>query len=115
MRQLNERIGLLITRAVGTMECAYLFAALTLVSLPENLDTIAHFVQWLSTSFLQLVLLSIILVGQDLAGRQSAVQQSETHDAVMEQLRLARDHREDTAQKVADLHALHIDNEENTA
>jgi hypothetical protein len=93
------------------MWCAYAFAGLTLTSLPENLDSLAHFVQWLSTSFLQLVLLSIILVGQELQGRDSAVQATETHDAQMESLRLIREDHAAVAGMVADLHALHITQE----
>lgn len=55
-----------ITNAVGTMWCAYTFAAIALSSLPEVLrqhDT-AMLVSWFAQTFLQLVLLSIIIVGQ---------------------------------------------------
>jgi hypothetical protein len=93
------------------MWCAYAFAGLTLTSLPDNVDSLAHFIQWLSTSFLQLVLLSIILVGQDLLGRESLTQQTETHDAVMVSLRLVREDHAAMAALVADLHALHISEE----
>ena len=62
----NARFGLLITLIVGTMWCAYLFTALTLISLPAAIHS--HdpliIVAWIAQTFLQLVLLSIILVGQ---------------------------------------------------
>jgi hypothetical protein len=35
MHRFNERLALWITRHVGTMACAYLFAAITLSSLPD--------------------------------------------------------------------------------
>jgi hypothetical protein len=108
VRKFNDWLGLVITRGVGNMWCAYAFAALTLTSLPENVDTVAHFVQWLSTSFLQLVLLSIILVGQELQGRDSATQATETHDAQMESLQLIREDHAAVAEMVTELHALHI-------
>jgi uncharacterized membrane protein len=68
---LVDRIALAITKRVGTMGCALIFALLALVSLPGALasrDAIV-IVQWVSQTFLQLVLLSVIMVGQDLASR----------------------------------------------
>jgi hypothetical protein len=68
----------MITRGVGTMWAAYLFALLGLVSLPQALhaflsgDTVIG-IAWLSQSFLQLVLLPIIIVGQNvIAASQDA-------------------------------------------
>jgi uncharacterized membrane protein len=67
-----DRIALSITSAVGSMYCAFIFALLALVALPSALEggplTI---VQWISQTFLQLVLLSVIMVGQNLQGRHS--------------------------------------------
>lgn len=68
--RLNSRIAVLITNAVGTMWAAYAFTLLALVSLPAAIDAfnsgqIIVAVSWLSQSFLQLVLLPIIIVGQN--------------------------------------------------
>jgi len=76
--RLNNRLALLITRAVGTMWAAYLFVVIALVSLPQAWaafvagDTLIG-IQWLSQSFLQLVLLPIIIVGQNIisAGQEA--------------------------------------------
>src|SRR5207249_378893 len=58
-----------ITGAVGTMWCAYLFALLALISLPEALrGGTATLIAWIAQTFLQLVLLSIIIVGQKVDG-----------------------------------------------
>jgi hypothetical protein len=63
----NTAVALVITRAVGTMWCAYAFAALALFSLPAALGGgIATTVTWTAQTFLQLVLLSIIIVGQNI-------------------------------------------------
>jgi len=65
----NSRVAVLITRGVGTMWAAYVFVLIALVSLPQALaaflagDTVTG-ITWLSQSFLQLVLLPVILVGQ---------------------------------------------------
>jgi hypothetical protein len=66
----NNALALLITKSVGTMWAAYVFALLSLVSFPQALaafmrgDTVVG-ISWLSQSFLQLVLLPIIMVGQN--------------------------------------------------
>ena len=65
--RLNARFGLFVTLAVGTMWCAYLFTLLALVSLPTVLGTHNKLiiVAWIAQTFLQLVLLPIIIVGQN--------------------------------------------------
>lgn len=63
----NARVGVGITLAVGTMWTAYLFTVLALISLPAAVrshDTII-LVAWVAQTFLQLVLLPIIIVGQN--------------------------------------------------
>ena len=62
----NAKLALLITRSVGTMACAYLFAAIALISLPAAISSgqVIVIVAWVAQTFLQLVLLSIIMVGQ---------------------------------------------------
>ena len=62
----NTYLALKITGAVGTMWCAYAFAGLALVSLPAALrGGVAPTITWTAQTFLQLVLLSIIIVGQN--------------------------------------------------
>src|SRR5260370_29231344 len=70
---LNGRIGLLITGLVGTMACGYIFAAIALVSLPSAITShnLTIIVAWISSNFLQLVLLPIIIVGQNLQASAS--------------------------------------------
>jgi hypothetical protein len=69
MGRFNSRLAVLITRGVGTMWAGYLFVLIALVSLPQALaaflagDTVTG-ITWLSQSFLQLVLLPVIMVGQ---------------------------------------------------
>lgn len=84
----NAKVAVLVTEGVGTMACAYLFCLLALLSLPENLiqakvlpaSAVPHvlanpglilLVAWVAQTFLQLVLLSIILVGQSVQSRAS--------------------------------------------
>jgi hypothetical protein len=63
----NSRLAVRITKSVGTMWTAYLFACLALVSLPAAIASRSTIVivAWIAQTFLQLVLLPIIIVGQN--------------------------------------------------
>jgi len=69
----NGKIALALTTIVGTMWCAYAFAILALVALPSALGqgTLLADVSWLSQTFIQLVMLSVIMVGQNILSKAS--------------------------------------------
>ena len=75
---INGRIALTLTRVVGTMWCAYVFAGLALVALPSALasGSLLAIITWISQTFIQLVMLSVIMVGQNIIG-QAADRRSE--------------------------------------
>jgi hypothetical protein len=83
----NDRIGLLLTTVVGTMWCAYAFAVLALLVLPQAIGGgLLLFVQWLSQTFIQLTMLSVIMVGQNIQSRASDKRAEATYldaDAVL--------------------------------
>jgi|SRR5579862_7668426 len=77
-----------ITAIVGTMICAYLFTIVALISLPSALKTgnTIIIIAWIAQTFLQLVLLPIIIVGQNVqaaAADKRAEQTYEDADAVL--------------------------------
>ena len=75
----NGRLATLITNMVSTMWCAYLFAIIALISLPAAIEGgTATIVSWVAQTFLQLVLLSVIMVGQKVAARASDKQALQT-------------------------------------
>lgn len=69
----NTWFALRITGGVGTMWCAYLFAVIAIISLPSALRTgqLIVIVAWVAQTFIQLVLLSIIMVGQNVQSAAS--------------------------------------------
>jgi len=68
----NGRIALVLTAAVGSMWAAYAFALLALVVLPQAINGgLLSLVQWISQTFIQLVMLSVIMVGQNILARAS--------------------------------------------
>jgi hypothetical protein len=65
----NRWLGVKITNGVGTMWCAYGFAIIAFISLPEAIKGgTGTLIAWIAQTFLQLVLLSIIMVGQKVQG-----------------------------------------------
>lgn len=118
MKRINEAleaVGGRITKVVGTMWCAIAFALLALVSLPGALATgnLVTIISWIAQTFLQLVLLSVIMVGQDLQSRSTAQMITETHQATLEEFKLAKLDRLRNAEELNDLktiaNALHIE------
>ncbi len=68
----NAKFAVLITRGVGTMACAYVFAVLAFIGLPAALSPGGEgIISWVAQTFLQLVLLSIIMVGQTVQSKTS--------------------------------------------
>jgi len=76
---LNGRIALALTDGVGTMWCAYAFAILALIALPY-VHTTLQLIQWISQTFIQLVMLSVIMVGQSVQGRAADKRGELTYD-----------------------------------
>jgi uncharacterized membrane protein len=84
---LNTRIAVKLTQWVGSMPCAYFFTAIAIVGLFGLLGWLNPFIfllmQWLSQQFLQLVLLSVIMVGQSVLGRKQELQSEEQFNTTM--------------------------------
>lgn len=77
----NGRLAVLITNSVSTMWCAYLFTIIALISLPAAIaGGTATIITWIAQTFLQLVLLSVIMVGQKVAARASDKQAVQTYE-----------------------------------
>ena len=82
IERFKARFAVRITKMVGSMWCAYLFAAFDLLSLPAAIrGGISTIVAWVAQTFLQLVLLSIIMVGQNV---QSAAADKRAEDTYLD-------------------------------
>jgi hypothetical protein len=66
--RVNAWLAVKITDGVGTMTCAYIFSIISLISLPAAIQSgqVIVIIAWIAQTFLQLVLLSIIIVGQNI-------------------------------------------------
>src|SRR5712692_6584573 len=97
MTRFNSWLAVKVTNGVGTMWCAYAFAALALVSFPAAIlsGNPVVIVSWISQTFLQLVLLSIIIVGQNVLAAASDKRAEATYedaDAVLHTALQIQDH-----------------------
>jgi hypothetical protein len=91
-RGFNDWLAIKITNIVGTMWCAYAFTALTLLSLPDAIKGgRGPLVAWVAQTFLQLVLLSIIMVGQKVDAAASDRQARQTYEDAEALLQISDD------------------------
>lgn len=110
-QKFNRRLAVLVTSSVGTMACAYIFAAIALISLPKAIAShdVIVIVSWIAQTFLQLVLLSIIMVGQQISSEKVDQQISETHAASLAEFELAKLEVAELKKISSEVHKLLID------
>ena len=85
MGRFNARFAVGITKYVGSMWCAYAFALLALISLPAAIASQSPIiiVSWIAQTFLQLVLLPIIIVGQNVQSAASDKRAESDHKTLL--------------------------------
>jgi hypothetical protein len=83
INRFNTKVAIIVTGAVGSMYCAYAFALFDLISLPSAIrNGPSAVVTWVAQTFLQLVLLSVIMVGQNVQAAAADKRAEATfHDA----------------------------------
>ena len=88
----NGWLAVNITNVVATMWCAYAFAILAFISLPAAIKGgTATLIAWIAQTFLQLVLLSIIMVGQKVSAAASDKQAEQTYKDAEALLEISND------------------------
>jgi hypothetical protein len=80
----NAWLAVRITRIVGTMYCAYLFTVIAFIALPSAIQqgSPTVLVNWVSSNFLQLVLLPIIIVGQNVISAAQDARAEADHETL---------------------------------
>ncbi len=78
---INAKIAVFLTNIVGSMWCAYVFAVIALIGLRPALEPGGEgIIAWIAQTFLQLVLLSVIMVGQNVQSVASDIRSQRTYD-----------------------------------
>jgi hypothetical protein len=92
----NTRLALLTTQVVGSMWCAYAFAVFDCLALPQAIQGgMFGIVQWVASFLLQLVLLSIIMVGQNVQADAADKRAESTYldaEAILDSARQIAEH-----------------------
>ena len=106
--RINARVGVRITNAVGTMACAYVFTVIALISLPSAVKSgsVIIIISWIAQTFLQLVLLSIIMVGQNVQAQAADQRAENTYkdaEAVLHESLQIQNHLENQDHQIAQL------------
>ena len=81
----NTWVAVKVTKSVGSMWCAYVFAAIALISLPAAISShqAIIIIGWIAQTFLQLVLLPIIIVGQNVLAAASDARAEADHETLI--------------------------------
>jgi len=92
----NAALAVKITDGVGSMWCAYAFTILALIGLPMALKPGGEgIISWIAQTFLQLVLLSVIIVGQNVQAAASDKRAENTYndaEAILHEATQIQDH-----------------------
>jgi hypothetical protein len=85
MGRFNTWVAVKITKSVGSMWCAYVFAVFALISLPSAIQSgnSIIIIGWIAQTFLQLVLLPIIIVGQNVQAAASDARAESDHETLI--------------------------------
>lgn len=91
VQRFNDWFAARLTAGVGTMWCAYLFTLIALKGLPGAIRTASStngnsLVQWFAQTFVQLVLLSVIIVGQNLQSAEAEKRAASQNDVLTQKL-----------------------------
>jgi hypothetical protein len=92
----NDWLANAVTSGVSTMWCAYLFCGIALTSLKPTLalHSTTALIAWVAQTFIQLVLLSIIMVGQKNQAKKASQIHSDVTDLHGRHDRLEANHLE---------------------
>jgi hypothetical protein len=100
----NAKIAVFLTNIVGSMWCAYAFALLALLGLRPALKPGGEgLIAWIAQTFLQLVLLSVIMVGQNVQSEASDARSEHTYDDTVQILDRLDIHTQGGLKDLADL------------
>lgn len=83
----NKKLAVGLTKATGTMVCAYVFMGLAILGFPALSAWLgpmtALYVTWISQTFIQLCMLPILSVGQSVIGRKAELQADEQYSSTL--------------------------------
>ena len=100
----NAKIAVFLTNIVGSMWCAYAFGVLALLGLRPALRPGGEgLIAWIAQTFLQLVLLSVIMVGQNVQSEASDARSQHTYDDTIQILDRLDIHTQGGLKDLADL------------
>jgi hypothetical protein len=79
---INAKVAIVLTKVVGTMWCFYVFNGIALISLPSAIRTgqLTIIINWVSSNWIQLVLLPALMVGQNVQAAAADARASKTFE-----------------------------------
>ena len=105
MNKINNIIGDRLSSGLSSMTCFWIVSVIVVVPLAiERPSALIAWIQYLSTTILQASALPLLGYTSMVAGEKQQKLLQETHDTVMEELKLAQEEREELSVIVKELH-----------
>ena len=80
----NAKVAILLTRVIGTMWAFWVFNGIALISLPSAINTgqLTVLINWVSSNWIQLILLPALMVGQNLQNIAADARSAKTFEDI---------------------------------
>lgn len=82
---INEKIAIKFTKYFGSMWTFWIFCIWAFIPLIPALEVYKETILYISSGFIQLAALPLIMVGQDIMGRTAEIRSQEDHEMIKEQ------------------------------
>jgi Tfp pilus assembly protein PilN len=84
---INEKIALRFTKIFGSMGTFWIFCIWAFLPLIPSLEQYKETILYISSGFIQLAALPLIMVGQEILNRSSELRAQEDHELLKEQFK----------------------------
>ena len=85
IEKINEKIAIKATKYFGSMFTFWLFCGWAFLPLIPALETYKETILYISSGFIQLAALPLIMVGQEVMGRSAEDRAAQDHELIKEQ------------------------------
>ena len=108
MNNFNEKIAIVATRYFGSMWTFWLFCGWAFLPLIPALSVYKETILYISSGFIQLSALPLIMVGQEVLGRESEKRSKKDHEMIERQFYRMEDAMTKLGTILEEIRALHL-------
>jgi hypothetical protein len=108
MQDFNEKVAILFTKCFGNMFTFWAFCGWAFLPLIPALSEYKETILYISSGFIQLAALPLIMVGQEVLGRESELRSKRDHEMIERQFYRMEDAMEKLSLILHELREMHL-------